>query len=123
MVFFQTRKAAALAAALTLAVALAACGGGGGGDQTSVVKFSSLVVFGDSLSDVGSYRTPGIAAAGGGKYTVNGPDGLVWVERLAAQLSLPAPCAAQTGLQASGQLAAFAGPVVNHPECTAYAQG
>lgn len=120
---FITCRSAALSAALAALLSLSACGGGGGGDQTSAVKFSALVSFGDSLSDVGSYRTPGIAAAGGGKYTVNGAGGLVWVERLASQLALPVPCAAQTGLNASGQLAAFAGPVVNHPECTAYAQG
>ncbi|WP_239467128.1 SGNH/GDSL hydrolase family protein [Rhodoferax koreensis] len=111
-----------LAAGL-MALVLTGCGGGGGGDQSPTVKFSALVSFGDSLSDVGSYRTPGIAAVGGGKYTVNGTDGQIWVERIASQLSLPAPCAAQTGLNASGQLAAFAGPVVDHPGCTGYAQG
>ena len=122
MALIPSRRVA-LAAALVAALSLSACGGGGGGDQTPKVKFSALVSFGDSLSDVGSYRTPAIAAVGGGKYTVNGADGLVWTERLAAQLSLPAPCAAQTGLLATGQLAAFAAPVVNHPECTSYAQG
>lgn len=111
------------AALLAITLVLAACGGGGSGNQLSAVHFESLVSFGDSLSDVGSYRTPAVAAVGGGKYTVNGPDGLIWVERIAAQLSLPAPCAAQTGLNASGQLAAFAAPVTNHPACTGYAQG
>lgn len=106
-----------------VALSLAACGGGGGGDQSSAVKFTSLVSFGDSLSDVGSYKTPGIASVGGGKYTVNAPDVKIWTERLAAQLSLPALCPAQTGLKSSGALAAFAGPVTNHPECTSYAQG
>lgn len=94
---------------------LVACGGGG--------RYDRLIAFGDSLSDVGSYRTPGIAAFGGGKYTVNGPNGLVWIEQIADALNLPAPCAAQTGLQSSGALAAFAAPVVDHPDCTAYAQG
>lgn len=101
-------------------VMLAACGGGGGDDEP---RYESLVSFGDSLSDVGSYKTAGVAALGGGKYTVNGPDGLVWVEQLARKLDLPAPCAAQTGLQASGPFAALAGAVVNHPNCTAYGQG
>lgn len=104
-------------AALGAAVLLASCGGSDG------IQFESLVSFGDSLSDVGSYKTAGIAAVGGGKYTVNGTDGKVWIDRLAATLNLPAPCAAQTGLNASGQLAAFAGPVTDHPGCTAYGQG
>lgn len=107
------RKLAAWAAA----VLLASCGG------SDRIQFESLVSFGDSLSDVGSYKTPGIAAAGGGKYTVNGPEGKVWVERLAALLNVSAPCAAQTGLQATGQLAAFAGAVTDHAGCTAYGQG
>lgn len=106
-------KLAALAAVLLLA----SCGGS---DET---RFQALVSFGDSLSDVGSYRTAGIAAAGGGRYTVNGPGPLIWVERLADQLGLPAPCAAQTGLNASGSLAVFAEAVADHPGCTAYGQG
>lgn len=111
------KTSAALLASLLL---LAACGGGGGDDGP---RYDPLVSFGDSLSDVGSYRTPGIAALNGGKYTVNGmPDG-VWVEQLAARLGLPKLCAAQTGLQASGDFAALAAPVANHPECSAYGQG
>ena len=105
-------------AVLAAAVALASCGG-----DDDDRRFSTVVSFGDSLSDVGSYRTAGIAQVGGGKYTVNGPDGKIWVERIAETLSLPAPCAAQTGLEASGQLAAFAGPVTTNAGCTAYGQG
>lgn len=104
-------------AALAAAVLLASCGGSDG------PRYQSLVSFGDSLSDVGSYRTAGIGAVGGGRYTVNGPGPLIWVERLADQLGLPAPCAAQTGLNASGALVAFAEAVANHPGCTAYGQG
>ncbi|MFT3718348.1 SGNH/GDSL hydrolase family protein [Pseudorhodoferax sp.] len=99
------------------ALALAACGGGDG------PRYQALVSFGDSLSDVGSYRTPGIAALGGGKYTVNGAAQGVWVEQLATALDLPAPCAAQTGLQATGVFADLAAPVADHPACTAYGQG
>ena len=99
-------------------------GGGGGGDPTNVPastrsvvesaphaaaagapSYSSLVVFGDSLSDVGSYRTPGVAAIGGGQYTVNGPRSANWTELLARELALGRPCPAQTGLDASGPLA------------------
>ncbi|KQP49764.1 SGNH/GDSL hydrolase family protein [Pseudorhodoferax sp. Leaf274] len=99
------------------AVALAACGGGD--DPT----YSRLVSFGDSLSDVGSYKTPGIAALGGGKYTVNGGGNEIWIEQLSVQLGLAAPCAAQTGLEASGAFAALAATPTDHPDCTAYGQG
>lgn len=106
------------------AVLLAACGGGGDGDQAPRVRYSALVSFGDSLSDVGTYATAGLrAATGGGKYTVNGTDGKNWTELLAAQMGVAAPCPAQTGLNASGPLAGFAAAVQNHAECTNYAQG
>ena len=63
-----------------------ACGG-----QDPDERFTTLVSFGDSLSDVGSYRTPAIAAIGGGQYTVNGaPIGgtpaITWTELMAATL-------------------------------------
>jgi len=100
-----------------------ACGG-----QDPDERFTTLVSFGDSLSDVGSYRTPAIAAIGGGQYTVNGaPIGgtpaINWTELMAATLEMPAPCAARTGLESSGPLAALAAPVADHPDCTNYAQG
>lgn len=41
---------------------------------------------------------------------------------MAAQLKLPAPCAAQTGLQGDASLG-FNVPIVNHPNCFNYAQG
>ncbi len=106
------------------AVALAACGGGGDGDQSPRIRYSTVVSFGDSLSDVGTYATVALkAATGGGKYTVNGPQGKNWTELLAAQAQVPAPCAAQTGLEASGPFAALAEATVNHPNCFGYAQG
>lgn len=101
--------------AAAVALMLAACGGG--------ADYNKVVSFGDSLSDVGSYKSAGIAAVGGGKYTVNGPDGKVWTERIAEQLGLPALCAAQTGLKATAAFAAFAGPVTNQAACTSHAQG
>jgi phospholipase/lecithinase/hemolysin len=106
------------------ALAIAAACGGGGSDES----FESLVSFGDSLSDVGSYRTPGIAALGGGQYTVNGaPLGdkpaINWTELMAMVMDLPAPCAARTGLESSGPLAGLAAPVTDHASCTDYAQG
>lgn len=107
---------------VTLAV-LVACGGGGSDES-----FETVVSFGDSLSDVGSYRTPGIASLGGGQYTVNGaPIGPIaainWSELLAEALELPAPCAARTGLESSGPLAGMAAAVTDHAGCTSYAQG
>ncbi|WP_394789122.1 SGNH/GDSL hydrolase family protein [Rhodoferax sp.] len=109
--------------ALSAAMLLAACGGGGS-DTSTKVTFSSMVNFGDSLSDVGTYKVGAIAAAGGGKFTVNGTTtGAVnWTELLAAQLNLAAPCPAQTGL-----LSSITGiPLVavsNNTTCTSYAQG
>lgn len=109
-------------AAVLAASILAGCGGGGAGDQTAKVKYSALVSFGDSLSDIGTYAVGTVKALGGGKYTVNGPDGKNWTELLAAQLGVSAPCAAQTGLNGDAAQG-FSVPVTNHPGCTGYAQG
>jgi outer membrane lipase/esterase len=120
------------ALALLTAAALAACGGNGssGGDQTLKTKFSSQVTFGDSLADIGSYAVGGVAAAGGGKFTINGNNtskeptmtGKNWTELMAAQFGLPAPCAAQTGLDGDASKG-FSVPVANHTGCYGYAQG
>lgn len=112
-----------IATAALIAGLLAACGGGGDGNQSPRASYSRLVVFGDSLSDVGTYRTAGVASIGGGKFTVNGGDDRIWVERLAAQLGVAAPCPAQTGLEASGPFAGLAAPIVNVAGCYGYAQG
>ena len=99
-----------------VAAALAACGGSDG------PRYTSMVNFGDSLSDVGSYRVGSVAALGGGKFTVNGPNGLNWTEHLAQRLDVAAPCAAQTGL--SPNLPGLVGaPVTNVDHCQNYAQG
>jgi outer membrane lipase/esterase len=119
-----------LALALLTAAALAACGGSSGGDQTLKTKFSAQVTFGDSLSDVGTYAVGPVAAAGGGKFTINGDStaanpvmtGKNWTELMAAQFGLPAPCAAQTGLDGD-PTKGFSVPVVNHAGCFGYAQG
>ncbi|HEX8786542.1 MAG TPA: SGNH/GDSL hydrolase family protein [Telluria sp.] len=126
------RKTSYALALLTAAV-LAACGGNGprSGDQTTVaVKFTQQVSFGDSLSDVGTYAVGEVAALGGGKYTINGDNtsispvltGKNWTEVVAAQLGLPAPCAAQTGLQGSASLG-FSVPIAFYASCYNYAQG
>lgn len=113
--------------ALALATTGLLIGCGGGGDDPPAaekITYTRLVVFGDSLSDVGTYATPGlVAATGGGKYTVNASGVLNWTERLAAAAKVPALCAAQTGLKSVGTLAGFAAPVTNRPGCYNYAQG
>ncbi|HEU4852001.1 MAG TPA: SGNH/GDSL hydrolase family protein [Telluria sp.] len=117
--------------ALIAAVALAGCGeSGSSGARQNLLsgnKFASQVVFGDSLADVGSYAVGPIAAAGGGKFTVNGVvagkpdlDGRIWSEVVASYLGMEKPCAAQTGLNGKGP---YAVPVVNHLNCFSYAQG
>jgi len=125
------------ALALLTAAALAACGGTGssGGDQSHPISFSQQVTFGDSLSDVGTYNVGAVKAAGGGKFSINGSEtskdpaltGLNWTEVLAAELRLPAPCAAQTGLEGTNNDANpaldFNVPIVNNANCFNYAQG
>ena len=110
-------------AAVGAALILAACGGGSdNGTQTSKVTFTSMVNFGDSLSDVGTYKVGTVAALGGGKYTINSATDKNWTDLIATQLGLSAPCPAQTGLDGSaGQ--GFSVAVVNHAGCTNYAQG
>jgi outer membrane lipase/esterase len=125
------RKTSFALALLTAAV-LTACGGNGpsAGNQTPKTKFSNQITFGDSLSDVGTYAVGGVAALGGGQYTINGNNtsvnaeltGKNYTTLVAAQLGLPAPCAAQTGLQGTAS-AGFSVPVTDHPTCFNYAQG
>lgn len=83
-------------AALGAALLVAACGGGG-----SQVEYTSIVTFGDSLSDVGTYRVGMVAAAGGGRFSVNPASPKTptnWQEYVAAQLGLSASaCAARAG--------------------------
>jgi outer membrane lipase/esterase len=124
------------ALALLAAAALTACGGNGpsAGNQTFATKFSQQVVFGDSLSDVGTYAVGGVALMGGGTYTINGdntavsPDltGKNYTVLVAAQLGLPVPCAAQTGLMGTAStnpVLNFSVPVTMHADCYNYAQG
>jgi len=125
------RKTSFALALLTAAV-LSACGGSSpsAGDQTPATKFSAQVSFGDSLSDVGSYAVGTVKALGGGKFTINGdntatnPDltGKNWTEFVAAQLGLPAPCSAQTGLQGDAAQG-LSVPIAFNVSCLNYAQG
>ena len=111
-------------AAMASAALVAACGGGGDGNQAPATQYSALVSFGDSLSDVGTYGVGLLNTSyGGGKYTVNGPNGKNWTEVLASQLKVSAPCAAQTGLASTGPSSAFFTSTANHAGCYNYAQG
>lgn len=88
---------------------------------------SSQVSFGDSLSDVGTYAVGTVAALGGGKFTVNNVVSgknysRNWTEWMALGFGLPAPCAAQTGLDGDASQG-FSVPVTNRAGCTSYAQG
>ena len=108
------------------ALMLAACGGGGDGDQKPRVAITSLVSFGDSLTDVGNANVGTVELLQGGHWTVNSATAKNWTAYVAAQYGLPAPCAAQTGLTPSSTLtiAGFVGEsIADHPTCLNYAQG
>jgi outer membrane lipase/esterase len=121
---------------------LASCGGGGDGDQSPKLQISRIVSFGDSLSDVGSYNTTALAAtasgsaglggtANSGKFTVNSAGAKNWIELLAAQYGVAAPCPAETGLDSNAEAApgvanplfGFAQARAEAAECFAYGQG
>ena len=121
-----------LALAVLTAAVLTACGGSSpaGGDQTQKIKFTQQVSFGDSLSDVGTYAVGAVKTLGGGKFTINGDgtaknpelNGKIWLEFMAAELKLPAPCPAQTGLLGNAAQG-FSVPIVQNLTCFNYAQG
>ncbi len=112
--------------ALATAALLAGCGGGGGATSSNSIGFTSIVSFGDSLSDAGTYAVGSAAALKGGRYTINSGDlakpSKIWLDHIAAQYSLPAPCAAETGLNSR---APFGAPVasVKAATCRDYAMG
>ncbi len=105
-------------------VAVAALVAGCGGGDNPKVTFSSVVSFGDSLSDAGTYRVGTVAQLGGGKFTVNSAadkNDKTWTEALAVSLGAPVQCAAQTGLLPNNGVTGAA--VVNIAACNNYAQG
>ena len=118
--------------AVLMAVILAACGGGAS-DVPAKPRFSAQVSFGDSLSDVGSYKVGMVEGLGGGQFTINAASAVPatptnWTEFIAEKLGLPAPCAAMTGLDdgsagIGGTLGVTYVPVTNYPACTGYGQG
>jgi len=123
------KKFQVLTTALAAAAFLAGCGGNEAGDQSPRVAFTQMVNFGDSLSDVGSYKTTIIGANGGGHYSINGDltsAGLLytnWTEYLAATLHLDQPCPAEVGLASVGALYFLAQAPVDSATCLSYAQG
>jgi outer membrane lipase/esterase len=111
------------AQALILTCALLLLNACGTSDDNQLAKsYTSLVSFGDSLSDVGTYAVGTVKALGGGRYTVNGATGLNWIDLLGQQLKLPAACAARTGLDGDATQG-FSVPVTDFPLCTSYGQG
>jgi outer membrane lipase/esterase len=123
------KKFHVLTTALAAAAFLAGCGGNDAGDQSPRFAFKQMVNFGDSLSDVGSYKTAIVGANGGGHYSINGDfsaEGLAytnWTEFLAGQLQLTQPCAAEVGLASVGALAFLSQATVDTAACLSYAQG
>src|SRR5262245_56693582 len=123
---------------LIAALLLAACGGGDpdvpgsgspSGPPATKGSFTSIVSFGDSLSDVGTY-TPATSLAGngtapylGGKFTTNSATGTVWVENLATSLGVAVtPAEVGFGTQSVKCPVALQAPTLAST-CTAYGQG
>jgi outer membrane lipase/esterase len=123
------KKFHVLATALAAAAFLAGCGGNEAGNQQPRVTFTQMVNFGDSLSDVGTYKTAVVGANGGGHYSINGnlsSAGLLytnWTEYLAATLKITQPCTAEVGLASTGGLYFLAQATVDSTTCLSYAQG
>ena len=113
-----------LATALGAAMLVAGCGGGGNGDQSPAIKYTSVVSFGDSLSDAGTYSVGAIKLLGGGMFTVNGIAGAAgadptpsynWAQLVSAAAIGQASCAARLG--------GFGVIESTVAGCTNYAQG
>jgi outer membrane lipase/esterase len=120
-----------LIGASVAAILAAGCGGGGGSSGSNSVGFTSMVSFGDSLSDAGTHAVGSVAVIGGGRYTINSGNpaapAKIWLDHIATQLGLPAPCPAVTGLNATGAFASIPGggaaAVTVKAGCTNHAQG
>ena len=123
------KKFHVLTVACAAAAFLAGCGGNSAGDQSPRFAFTQMVNFGDSLSDVGTYKTTIVGANGGGRYSINGDlssSGLLytnWTEYLAGTLHLSQPCPAEVGLASVGSLFFLAQAKVDSSTCLSYAQG
>ena len=95
------------------ALLLAACGGGS--EQAAKVTYSSVVSFGDSLSDAGTY---------GSQFTVNGVKGAIGSDPTPSYVAVQLIAAAITGKPScAARVGGFTYPVTSVPGCTNYAQG
>lgn len=115
-----------LTLSISLIVAsLVGCGSGSNNDAPAnpPPKYSSLILFGDSLSDGGTYKVGTVAEVGGGKFTVNSPTAKVWIEVVSDYLGFSKSCAAQTGLPSVIAPGFLGAAVEDHLGCTNYAQG
>jgi len=125
------------ALALLAAAVLSACGGSDNNNSTTTPPakpvFASQVSFGDSLSDLGTYKVGTVAQIGGGTYSINGDNTAVnaalhgknWTQLMATQMGFTgakAPCPAQTGLDGVAAQG-FSVPLTQFPLCTSYAMG
>jgi phospholipase/lecithinase/hemolysin len=117
------RYGLAASLATLLALGMAGCGGSKEASMSPKVVYSSVVSFGDSLSDPGAYKVGNIAALGGGLFTVNGITGAIgsdptpsytWEQLVSAAAIGKTSCAARMG---------FGGPATPVLGCTNYAQG
>jgi phospholipase/lecithinase/hemolysin len=128
-----SRRAGLAAVLLSL---LAACGGGDGPDApapsgapTTPGDFAALVSFGDSLSDLGTYR-PATSVSGdgqppyvGGQFSTNGAANTIFVQNLATALGLVVtPGEVGFNGQSVPCPAALQDPALA-PTCTGYGQG
>jgi outer membrane lipase/esterase len=114
-----------IAVIILVSIAIVGCGGGNNSDAPAPAapKYSSLILFGDSLSDGGTYKVGTVAAIGGGKFTVNSPSAKVWIEVVSDYLGFSKSCAAQTGLPSVIAPGFLGEAVKDHLDCTNYAQG
>jgi phospholipase/lecithinase/hemolysin len=92
---------------------LTSCGGGSGDNLPPVNR---IIVFGDSMSDSGTYA-PAAQAVGGGKFTVN--PGMVWVEEIARKYQITITPAITGGFG----ITSISCPSNNQQTCTNFAQG
>lgn len=125
------------------AAALIVAGCGGGSNSTDSPLATRVVVFGDSLSDVGAYtvatqiplgQAPGVAPFFGGKFTTNSHTGYsatsntnnanTWVEWISARLGVAiTPAEVGFGPAANRRKCPAAANPALAGSCTGYAQG
>jgi outer membrane lipase/esterase len=135
-----TRRRWHVSALAAAALIVAGCGGGSNTDSPLA---SRVVVFGDSLSDIGAYtvatqiplgQAPGVAPFFGGKFTTNTHTGYsatsntnnanIWVEWISARLGVAiTPAEVGFGPAANRRKCPAAANPALATSCTGYAQG